>query len=145
MVMPDPAMGSEDFSFVLDRVPGAMVFLGVRPEGTHRGEVASLHSNRFELHEPALATGIALHAAVALARLAPACRTDKGAGGRGSGTGRHRQLRRRGGIDQPHHPVGADVRRRDVVAASDPGQRLALVLAGDRDERRGGPGRCRRR
>ena len=52
VVMPDPAMGSEDFSFVLDRVPGAMVFLGVRPEGTHRGEVASLHSNRFELHEP---------------------------------------------------------------------------------------------
>ena len=72
VVLPDPAMGAEDFSFVLDRVPGAMVFLGVRPEGTHRGEVAALHSNRFELHEPALATGMALHAAVALARLAPA-------------------------------------------------------------------------
>ena len=70
--MPDPAMGAEDFSFVLDRVPGAMVFLGVRPEHVRRGDVAPLHSNRFELHEPAMATGIALHAAVALGRLAPA-------------------------------------------------------------------------
>jgi hippurate hydrolase len=58
-----PVMGAEDFSFILERVPGALVFLGARPAGG-RGE--PLHSNRMVLEESALATGIALHAAVAL-------------------------------------------------------------------------------
>ncbi|MGE4056426.1 MAG: GntR family transcriptional regulator, partial [Vicinamibacterales bacterium] len=31
--MKSPVMGAEDFSYVLHRVPGAMVFLGVCPEG----------------------------------------------------------------------------------------------------------------
>jgi hypothetical protein len=31
--MPAPVMGAEDFSFVLEKIPGAMVFLGVRPDG----------------------------------------------------------------------------------------------------------------
>jgi hippurate hydrolase len=56
-------MGAEDFSYILERVPGALVFLGARPAGG-RGE--PLHSNRMVLEESALATGIALHAAVAL-------------------------------------------------------------------------------
>ena len=30
--MPWPVMGAEDFSYVLQRVPGAMVFLGVCPD-----------------------------------------------------------------------------------------------------------------
>jgi hippurate hydrolase len=58
-----PVMGAEDFSYILERVPGALVFLGVGPAGG-RGE--PLHSNRMLLEESALATGIALHAAVAL-------------------------------------------------------------------------------
>ncbi len=58
-----PIMGAEDFSYLLQKVPGAMVFLGVRPQS---GETAPLHSNRMVLDESALATGIALHAAVAL-------------------------------------------------------------------------------
>ncbi len=58
-----PVMGAEDFSYILERVPGALVFLGARPAGG-RGE--PLHSNRMQLEESALATGIALHAAVAL-------------------------------------------------------------------------------
>jgi len=58
-----PIMGAEDFSYLLQRVPGAMVFLGVRPR---EGEAAPLHSNRMVLDESALATGVALHAAVAL-------------------------------------------------------------------------------
>lgn len=61
--MPAPIMGAEDFSYVLDEVPGAMVFLGARPED---GPVAPIHSNRMVLNESALATGVALHAAVAL-------------------------------------------------------------------------------
>ena len=58
-----PIMGAEDFSYVLQRVPGALVFLGARPEG---GAGAPLHSNRMLLEEAALADGVALHAAVAL-------------------------------------------------------------------------------
>jgi hippurate hydrolase len=58
-----PVMGAEDFSYVLERVPGAMVFLGARPEA---GETAPLHSNRMRIDEEAMATGIALHAALAL-------------------------------------------------------------------------------
>ncbi|HKJ23851.1 MAG TPA: M20 family metallopeptidase, partial [Myxococcota bacterium] len=61
-----PIMGAEDFSYVLDTVPGAMVFLGARPDDR---PAAPIHSNRMVLNEPALATGIALHAAVALSYL----------------------------------------------------------------------------
>jgi hippurate hydrolase len=57
-----PVMGSEDFSYLLQRVPGALVFLGARPEG---GDAFPLHSNRMVLDEGALADGVALHAALA--------------------------------------------------------------------------------
>lgn len=62
-----PLMGAEDFSYVLQRVPGALVFLGVRPPEAP-GE--PLHSSRMQIDEAAMATGIALHAAVALRWLA---------------------------------------------------------------------------
>ncbi|HEY3065930.1 MAG TPA: M20 family metallopeptidase [Methylomirabilota bacterium] len=61
--MPHPLMGSEDFSYVLQRMPGAMSFLGTRPD---TGPAYPNHSNRMLVNESALATGIALHAAVAL-------------------------------------------------------------------------------
>jgi hippurate hydrolase len=61
--MKTPIMGAEDFSYILQGVPGAMVFLGVQPPAR---EPAPLHSNRMVLDEDALSTGIALHAAVAL-------------------------------------------------------------------------------
>ena len=61
--LPSPAMGAEDWSFVLQRVPGAMVFLGVRPA---EGEPAPCHSNRMVLNEEGMAQGIAMHAAMAL-------------------------------------------------------------------------------
>ena len=61
-----PVMGAEDFSYVLQRMPGCMMFLGVMPEG-HDGHdhIASCHSNRMILNEEAMAVGIAMHAAVA--------------------------------------------------------------------------------
>jgi hippurate hydrolase len=68
--MASPVMGAEDFSYVLENVPGAMVFLGTCPEGTPFNGAAPNHSNRMILDESAMATGIALHAAVALARSA---------------------------------------------------------------------------
>jgi hippurate hydrolase len=61
--MPAPIMGAEDFSYVLQRVPGSLVFLGVRAPG-ERGE--PLHSSRMTLDEDALANGVALHVAMAL-------------------------------------------------------------------------------
>jgi amidohydrolase len=62
--MPSPVMGAEDWSFVLQRLPGAMAFLGARPAGD--GPVAPNHSNRMLIDETAMATGIAVHAALAL-------------------------------------------------------------------------------
>ena len=67
VTMENPVMASEDFSVVLQRVPGAMVFLGTRPAGD--GAPQPLHSTRMMLDEEQLATGAALHAAVALAHL----------------------------------------------------------------------------
>jgi hippurate hydrolase len=67
----DPVMGAEDFSYIVDRVPGAMAFLGTRPPGVGPAEVAPNHSNRMVLDESALATGVALYAATALRRLSP--------------------------------------------------------------------------
>jgi hippurate hydrolase len=58
-----PVMGSEDFSYVLQRVPGAMANLGTRPDD---GPVYPNHSNRMLVNESALATGVAMHVAVAL-------------------------------------------------------------------------------
>ena len=31
--MPNPVMGAEDWSYVLQQVPGSMAFLGARPPG----------------------------------------------------------------------------------------------------------------
>src|SRR5712692_68066 len=59
----NPMMGAEDFSYVLQRVPGAMANLGTRPDS---GPAYPNHSNRMLLNESALATGVAMHAAVAL-------------------------------------------------------------------------------
>jgi amidohydrolase len=61
--MPAPVMGAEDFSYVLNEVPGAIVFLGTSPGGRRS---APNHSNRMVLDESAMASGIALYAGVAL-------------------------------------------------------------------------------
>jgi len=62
--LPSPVMGAEDFSYLLQKVPGAMAFLGVRPPGA--SDPAPCHSNRMQLNEDALPWGVAFHAAVAL-------------------------------------------------------------------------------
>lgn len=68
--MPNPVMGSEDFSYVLQRVPGAMAFLGATPPGVNPFTAAPNHSNLVRFDENAMPTGMALYAAYALEQLA---------------------------------------------------------------------------
>ncbi len=68
--MSTPAMGAEDFSYVLQQRPGALAFLGVCPPGEHPKHAHSCHSNRMTIDENGMQTGIAMHVAVALSYLA---------------------------------------------------------------------------
>jgi amidohydrolase len=67
--LPAPIMGAEDFSYVLQRVPGAMAFLGARPDGLDPATAPQNHSNVVVFDEPAMAVGVALYVAVALRHL----------------------------------------------------------------------------
>ncbi len=67
--MPHPMMGAEDFSYVLQKAPGAMMFLGASPEGGDWRTCCALHSNRMVLDESVMARGAALHCAIAEAFL----------------------------------------------------------------------------
>jgi amidohydrolase len=51
-----PGMGSEDFSFMMERVPGAYIQLG-------NGEGAALHNPRYAFNDEAIPYGAALYAA----------------------------------------------------------------------------------
>jgi amidohydrolase len=64
--MPNPLMGAEDFSYVLQRVPGAFAFLGACPPGVEPADADPNHSNRVHFDESALANGVAMYAAFAL-------------------------------------------------------------------------------
>jgi amidohydrolase len=66
-----PLMGAEDFSYVLQEVPGAMAFLGACPPGTEPQAAAPNHSNLVVFDEEPLPAGVAVHAAMALDALAP--------------------------------------------------------------------------
>jgi len=67
--LPHPVMGAEDFGVVLERVPGAMMFLGATPHDRDLSKVAPNHSNRVFYEEEAMNTGIALYSAAALTHL----------------------------------------------------------------------------
>ncbi len=70
--LPNPIMGAEDFSYVLNRVPGAMMFLGGTPADRDPGTAAPNHSNRVVFDEGAMVNGIAVYGAMALRHLAAA-------------------------------------------------------------------------
>jgi amidohydrolase len=60
----EPRMGAEDFAFVLQKVPGAMLSLGVKaPEWS---EPKPVHTATFDIDETALPVGAACLASVAL-------------------------------------------------------------------------------
>jgi amidohydrolase len=69
--LPHPVMGAEDFSYVLQSVPGSMAFLGGTPPGVNPATAAPNHSNRVMFDESAMAAGISMYAAAALRHLEP--------------------------------------------------------------------------
>ncbi|MGF7120394.1 M20/M25/M40 family metallo-hydrolase [Rhodococcus sp. BE178] len=69
---PDPASLSEDFSRVLNEIPGAFVFLGACPADRDPTAAAYNHSPLAEFDDGVLGDGAALYSELALRRLAVA-------------------------------------------------------------------------
>jgi hippurate hydrolase len=60
-----PIMGAEDFSYVLEKVPGAMAFLGVAESGADWWQCSSIHSSHMMVDETVLPRGTAFLAGCA--------------------------------------------------------------------------------
>lgn len=60
-----PIMGAEDFSYVLEKVPGAMFFLGVAHQGVDWRSCCSIHSTKMMVDESVLPLGTAVLAGCA--------------------------------------------------------------------------------
>ncbi|MEV1249259.1 M20 family metallopeptidase [Nonomuraea sp. NPDC049750] len=69
-VTPHPVMGSEDFSYVLQAIPGAFVFLGACPPDRDPATAPYNHSPEAQFDDSVLPDGAALYASLALSRLA---------------------------------------------------------------------------
>jgi hippurate hydrolase len=70
MRMPAPIMGAEDFSYVLEKVPGMMAFLGVAKAGEDWRACCAIHSSRMTVDESVLPRGAAFLAGCAVRFLA---------------------------------------------------------------------------
>ncbi|MEO6570222.1 MAG: M20 family metallopeptidase [Ilumatobacteraceae bacterium] len=67
--LPNPIMGAEDFSYVLNEIPGTMMFLGgTHPDRDVRTAPAN-HSNLVTFDEDAMPYGVELYAQMALRHL----------------------------------------------------------------------------
>ncbi|SFO04074.1 hippurate hydrolase [Pseudonocardia ammonioxydans] len=69
---PDPISGSEDFSRVLDAIPGAFLGMGACPAGTDPHGAPMNHSPLARFDDGVLGDAAAVHASLATTRLAPA-------------------------------------------------------------------------
>jgi amidohydrolase len=67
--LPHPVMGAEDFSYVLNEIPGTMMFIGGTHPDRNLATAAPNHSNRVTFDEDAMPDGIALYSAMALRHL----------------------------------------------------------------------------
>jgi amidohydrolase len=67
---PDPLTGAEDFSYVLEQVPGAFVMMGACPDGVDPATAPFNHSAEAVFDDAVLPDGTALYAELALRRLA---------------------------------------------------------------------------
>ncbi len=70
IALDNPVMGAEDFSYVLEKVPGAMFFLGASREGEDWTQCCGIHSTRMMLDEAVMPRGAAMLAGLAEAFLA---------------------------------------------------------------------------
>lgn len=66
----NPIMGAEDFAYILEKVPGAMFFLGVSHEGADWRTCCGIHSTRMMVDESVLPRGAAFLAGLAESWLA---------------------------------------------------------------------------
>lgn len=69
---PNPLTGSEDFSFVLEQVPGAFIMVGACPPNSDAATAPFNHSPEAVFDDAVLAEGTALYAELAQRRLAAA-------------------------------------------------------------------------
>jgi hippurate hydrolase len=67
--LPNPVMGAEDFSYVIERVPGTMMFLGATPHDRNPFTAPPNHSNRVYFDEAAMVEGATMYTAVAMRHL----------------------------------------------------------------------------
>jgi amidohydrolase len=72
LTAPFPLTGSEDFSYVLEQVPGAFIMLGACPQGLDPATAAYNHSAEAAFDDAVLTDGTALYAELALCRLSAA-------------------------------------------------------------------------
>ncbi len=70
VAQPNPMAGAEDFSYVLDQVPGAFVMLGACPPAADPATAPFNHSADAVFDDAVVADGVALYAELALRRLA---------------------------------------------------------------------------
>jgi metal-dependent amidase/aminoacylase/carboxypeptidase family protein len=66
---PNPIPGAEDFSYVLNEIPGAYLMLGAVPAGADPLTAPFNHSAHAVFDDAAVPDGTALYAALALRRL----------------------------------------------------------------------------
>jgi len=69
---PNPLTGSEDFSYVLQQVPGAFIMVGACPPGNDPSNVPFNHSPEAVFDDAIVTDGMALYAELAMRRLATA-------------------------------------------------------------------------
>ncbi|MEW9527768.1 M20 family metallopeptidase [Microbispora sp. NPDC049125] len=68
--LPNPVTGSEDFSYVLEQVPGAFLVVGACPPDRDPASAAANHSAEAEFDDAILSDGATLFAELAVRRLA---------------------------------------------------------------------------
>jgi amidohydrolase len=73
-LMTNPISGAEDFSFVLEQVPGAFLMMGACPPDADFNTAPINHSAEAIFDDAVMADGTALYAELALSRLAAAAR-----------------------------------------------------------------------
>ena len=69
-MIPAPVMGGEDFAYVLQKLPGAMAFLGAAPPDGNPFDRPPIHNARMMVDEAVLPRGVALHCTFATRFLA---------------------------------------------------------------------------